>query len=224
MKKTLLALLPLIALIFGATSCNNNDEPSQQIYYEVATLVSATSNQSVFEIPNNDDFSSTTLTFTNVGLEPELYKPGTRWIIGYSLNEETSYGSATGTLYQLGSVYNGILTEGTAQSTSAWMTKAQNILSIWRSGKWLNFITQSTFVDYNQPPKTFSLVVDSETIEDEYPNVYLIYEPSESVDANTQNFYSSFNIESVWSLPNVKGINLIYVDYNGKQTVQLSKI
>ena len=223
MKKTLFALLPLIALIFGTTSCNNNNEPSGQLYFEIATLVRASADQTIFDIPNNDNITSTRLTFTNIGIDTTLYKPGTRWIVGYTIDTEPSYGNITGTLYSLGYVYNGVLTEGTSQSTGAWKTQAQNVLSIWRSGKWLNFITQSTYVDYNSLPKTFSLVVDSETLDNAYPDVYLLYEASENIDATTSNFYSTFDIESVWDRPNVKGINLTYINFNGQQQLTLNK-
>ena len=213
MKKTLALLFSSLILLAVSTSCNDKDNQlPENIMFDFATFVESNSNGTACEVQQLNDSPVAYLFFPNAkNLSTQAYKPGTRVYIAYSMDDNKFYTSGTGTLYGIAPIYNGVIKEGTAASTNQWKTMSQNIQSMWRTGKWINISTQCTYIDYNQLPKKFELVADTETLNDDYPVVYLIYEPAESKDANTKSFDASINIESVWDLPNVKGIKLKYV-------------
>ena len=221
----LFATLSLIA-----TSCNSNDPYDGgdwgNILTDIATFVSTSDNGSVFTVQEDGDSPAVTLTFINKLTNKDLI-PGTRWLLAYIPESGVAYQSGPATLFGISYVLNGTLEEATAESTTNWRSMGQNVDAVWRTGKWLNINAQCDYV--TRSPKQYSLVVDETTLEDPYPVVHLLYEADTSAQSETKRLFSSFDISSVWDLPNVKGItlnivglsgNLLYKFDKGTQTVQ----
>lgn len=225
MKKNLFRIflsLFLIAAVTTVTSCNssgNNDSPidPNKVVYNIATLTSFNENVSVFTIDQDNDDANFTMTFSNVKLNPEVFKVDTRYLIAYQPDNNQPGTSGTGYLAGVIYVYNSVITEGTAQSTNEWMTLRQDLTSVWRSGKWINIQTKCTYV--GDAPKVYNLVVDETTLENEYPDAYLIYDyDNTNPDLRTRDFYATFDISSVWTLPTVKGLRVHILATNGLKT------
>ena len=215
MKKSCFNFLAFFAIVitfgFLTASCSK-DEPSvpNEFFMDIATFVSSTENGVVVTVQGEGDSQPATISFPNQRITTDL-KPGTRVLIAYRPNNGIPYITDTGTLYGMWYVYNGKITFGTKESTGLWMTMPQNILSVWRTGKWLNFQAECTYV--NDKPTAYELVVDETTLGNPYPQVHLIYTADKGPDAQTQEFYASFDISEVWDLDNVQGI-VLYVDGN----------
>lgn len=222
--KFLGALVIVFTLVVGATSCNSDKgyEPGQAVYYDIVTLVSTNDKGTVVSLQQDGDSPLVTLTFPEQRIDTTLVPVKSRFLIAYTTSSGKPYESGTATLYGIGYVYNSVLTYGTKDSTHSWATMQQNILSFWRTGNWINIQAECTYT--SERPKTYDLVVDETTLDTDYPEVHLIYEPSQSGDGlNTKLFYSSFNIEDVWSLPNVKGLKVSVYGNNGMKTYTFSK-
>lgn len=216
-----MVLIAAAAMLCGTTSCNHNDPDAPTLFYEIATLKIKGADASVFSFRKENDSPLVEMTFPIAKSSLNGYDEGKRYIIAYTSDSGDAYASGMGVLYAIGYVYNSAITEGTAQSTGAWATMQQNIMSLWRSGEWINIQAECTY--NTERPKTYSLVVDETTLDMDYPEVHLIYEPDETGNANTKMFYATFDISDVWMRPNVKGITLYAVGNSGPKTYTFDK-
>lgn len=217
--KTLTLLLPIwIAGVF-ATSCNTDSPGVVDIYTDIATFVSSNSTGSVFTLRQNADSAEVTLTFPTK-VDTESIKPGTRVLLAYSPDNGKVYESGPATMYGLYYVYNGVITESTAEATDNWSTMDQNVVSIWRTGKWLNFNVMCRYVT---EPLQYDLVVDEATLNTSCPTVYLLYKADNTVAATVRRFYASFNISELWNNPEFTGFTLKVKGVNGMETFNFDK-
>ena len=220
-KSKLLYLMATLVIGVCLLSCNNDDTPAQNLYYDVATLVSSQNNVTVCEVQQDGDSPVATYTFTNAQLNTNEWAPGCRLLIAYTLDNSKPYETGNGNLYGWGYVYTPTLTEGTSESTSSWSTEVQNLLQIWRTGKWINIISSCTYSDKH--PDVYKVVADAETLDSEYPVVRVIYESDKNAGAETQYLYTSVDIESLWERPNAKGIRFTILDITGAQSFVFEK-
>lgn len=207
-----------------ATSCNNsnNDDPlPPKLFYDIATLEFSNEEGSTFTLRQENDSPIITLTFPGQTVNTEQVPLGTRVLIAYYPESGLAYTSGQAKLYAIGYVYNSEIEEGNAESTKQWQTMAQNMLGMWRTGNWINIQTQCTYV--NNTPMTYDLVVDETTLDEEYPQAYIIYIPTDAANALTRDFYATFDISSVWNRPNVKGLRIRVVENNGPRTYSFIK-
>lgn len=220
-KKFSLGLAACLTCAFMTTSCNDNNDESIVIFYDIATLTESNSNGFVFTFRQINDSELVTLT-SSQKINGDV-TVGNRYLIAYTTESGNPYESGPATFYTgLGYVYNGAISYGTAETTGSWATMQQNLQSMWRSGEWINIQTFATCGE-NDPAK-YELVVDSTTLSSDYPKAYLIYEPDKSAIASTRQFYASFNISEVWDLENVKGLSITFMGTNGTQTQDFPKI
>lgn len=204
-------------------SCNStgDEPPAGDVFYDIATLVSSSKEAgTVVTVQEGANTPLVTLTFPNE-INKELVPVGTRFLLAYVPLSGVAYQSGPITVYGIGYVYNSVVTEGNKETTNSWATMQQNIISLWRTGNWINIQAECTYVQ--EKPTMYKLVVDETTLDTEYPEVHLLYEADTSVNADTKLFYSTFNIESVWSLEHVKGIRVTAVGNTGTRTYNFMK-
>lgn len=219
---TFAMLLCVIAGISFTSCSSSGDEPVREVYYNFATLVSATDGGIVVQAQKDSDSPVYTMTFTGVRADTTVVPVGSRLLVAYiPTDASTAYASGSPTLAGIWAVYTSKITEGDSESTSKWKTKAQPAVELWRTGKWINVQAMCTYKEIK--PTTYDLVVDTSTLGEEYPTAYIIYDPYEGVGASTQTFYASFNIESVWAMPSVHGLNVIALVNGQSKTFKFDK-
>jgi hypothetical protein len=93
---------------------------------------------------------------------------------------------------------------------------------MWRTGNYLNLRMR---VDYSETARYFGLVVDSLTLNDAEPEVYLLHNLNGAPDNYLREAYASFDISKVWGLPTCKGLRVHVNDTNlQKDIYEFSKI
>lgn len=227
-RSILLSFLTILSVLTLTTSCNSNDPAGPgvgDLFFDIATLESATDNGSTFTLRKDGDSPLVTLTSTvpKSQINADYFPVGCRLLIGYLPESGEAYVSGPVTLYILSYVYNGVIQESTAEATTNWNTASQQVNSIWRTGNWLNFHVMCDYASINLKPNKYDLVVDETTLNDEYPKAYVIYEPDTRVNSVTQNFYASFNIAEVWNLPHVKGLQVQVLLHTGERLYTFKK-
>lgn len=218
------ALLAIMFIGLFATSCNSkSDGPDidDKTLYDIATLVSSNDAGTTVTLRKDGDSPLVTLTFPNQKIDTEKIAVGERFLIAYETATGTPYQSGTALLKAYMRIYNSKIIEGTKDSTHSWATMQQDVMSMWRTGSWINVQALCTYS--GERPNMYDLVVDKNTLGNEYPEAYLLYEANTSPSANTQVFYATFNISSVWSLSNVKGLRVTMYSSGGKRTMTFSK-
>ncbi len=88
--------------------------------------------------------------------------------------------------------------------------------SVWRSGRYLNFRMR---LDYSDEPRRFGLVVDSLTLTDPEPQLYLVHDLNGSPDNFLRESYASFDIEKVWNQPSCLSVAVHVNDSNLKKDI-----
>ncbi|MCM1505248.1 MAG: hypothetical protein NC127_08640 [Muribaculum sp.] len=83
--------------------------------------------------------------------------------------------------------------------------------SVWRTGEFLNFRMR---IDYSEQPRYFGLVVDSLTLTDPEPQLYLVHDLNGSPDNFLRENYASFDITNVWDQPTCRAIVVHVNDIN----------
>lgn len=217
--KVLKWFAPVVMVILAAsavTSCNSKSEfvLDDNWMYDMVTLVQSNDDGSVVTLQKDGDSRLVTLTFTN-RIDTTKAPIGSRIWIAYWPMSGVAYTSGPADLKAWRWVYNAKIQEGTKDSTHQWMTKQQEVQNMWRTGNWLNVVTYCSYT--NEAPKEYRLVVDSTTLDSEYPEAYLLYDDDQNPQtAQTLLFYASFDISSVWNLPHVKGLRVTASGYDGK--------
>lgn len=219
--KALSLFLAVIAISTMMSACTK-DEPAELLYYDFATLDGVQEGVgSSATVLRPKDLSPVHLLFPNQYIDTKKFPVNSRILIAYVPEDGQAYQSGNATLYGVGYVYNGKVTEGTSDETDSWATNMQNLWTISLTGSWLNFQTECTYS--NEYPQTYAVVVDETTLDSEYPELHVIYEPSTTVDARTQLFYASFDVSSVMDNDNVKGIKVFVMETVGPKTYTFEK-
>lgn len=215
---TLLAIV--FCLIFS--SCNNdNNNPyiPGTACYDFVTFVETSETGSVFTFQKSNDSELITLTSAE-RLNPEKVKPGSRIIIQYiPSGGQDVYQSGPITLYGIAQITNGKTDPMTMDEIRAWPSNRIKMHSISRSG---NYIDVWLEANISNAPKRFVIVADQATVNDEYPQLYLIFESDNNVNIPRQ-VYGSFDLNPVWELNSCKGVQVHYQDVTGDEVVKFEK-
>jgi hypothetical protein len=201
------------------TSCNSDDpgtditNSSTAVIYNIVTYEGTTDdNVTTFTFRESDDKPLITLTAADWAPTKEI-DPGTRLLLAYTAQKVNTSGSITVLSAQL--IYGGTigydsLTPGTEVATDPiWLN------SLWRDGSYINVDCK---VDYAVTPARFSLVADTLTIHDDFPDLYLIHESGAQFSEYSRRIYASWDIDSVWQLPTCQGVTIHFRDSNRNLT------
>lgn len=220
---TLLAILFTITLGLGVTSCNKDDNGGMpipdNICADFVTFVSTNDQGTVFTFRKSGDSDLITLTAA-VKVDTEQIKPGSRVIIQYvpSGGQEV-YQSGPITLYGITRILNDGIEEEDMETIASWGHDPINVHTIARSGQYLDLWAEA---NCGSKPKRFVLVADKATLENEYPELYLIFVTDDDL-GRTRQIYASFDLSKVWDLETSLGAKLTYYTGSGTETMTLHK-
>lgn len=224
LKNTLAVMFTVVLAGIFMPSCStgNGDEPDvSKMMYDIATLTSSSENGSTVTVRKDADSPLITLTFANQQVDTTKVAIGQRFVIAYVPLTPEPYQSGAAVMYAYLDIYNGTMTVGTKESTNSWATMQQDLMAIWRTGHWINIQAMCTY-DKLKPAK-YDLVVNQATLNDEYPEAYLLYERTTTPGANTKTLYTTFNIDDVWDRDDVLGLKINVFTDQGQQTFTFKK-
>lgn len=209
LKKTMLALVALIAMV-GLSSCNIDDpnQPITDVYTDIVTISRLDGAAPTFTYQRDGDSPLVTLSASeNI---PTNYREGERVVISYApLNGLTQNESGAVRLLAIAPT-EGLgqpLARSNAEKTGNWATGMVDMRGVWRTGPYLNLV----FAVYTaSPAKQCKVYLDENTIDDDYPRAYLIFEPSETGTPGNYMVYCSYSISEIWSKKSCKGIKVFY--------------
>lgn len=213
------ALIPFVAAALSLASCDNggDDIPSSPIYTDVVTVASM-SPATVFTMTPPDGSQLVTLTY-NGSINKEVFEVGDRVLISYQTDAER-YQSGTINLAGIGLTFGEgkPFEEVTSASTGGFVSQEVNRAEAWRSGRYLNV---AFTVNNNTMPAECRVVLDAETKNDEYPQLYLLYNQKTVTVAPETAFYMSYSLSEVFDLSSCKGVKFNYNTGYGKQQITI---
>ena len=191
------------------SSCDNPyPEADDTGYIDIVTFVSTTSNSATFEMQQRDDSPVITYVARDLSVDTAYCPSGTRLLLAYAPISGEAYKS--GYIHVLGmqGVYNAKVKQ--AAIPQDWDANAMFLLDMWRSGRYINISSVITSVDV---PKRYELLVDPATIDDEYPQLYVVFD-NEKINETERAYFASFDISSVLNKPTCLGVVVHLNDSN----------
>ncbi len=222
-KITLSLIAGILTLSLG--SCTKDDEPNNgggTIYTDIVTVASTTGNVTKFTLQEKDDSRPATLTTTQ-SIDEKAIKPGERVVISYRTDTDLHYVDDDITVYGMATCFGRgeEVPAGLASDNADWMTSPIYMGSLWRAGKYINVIFQA----YTAPePKKCKIVLDEKTKNSEYPEMYFLFEPDNTLASDNYALFVSYSIAEIWDQKTTKGVKVTYKDESGNHTLTFTKI
>lgn len=217
--KLILASLALAAL--GFTACNGDDEPIRKSFIDIVTLDTNTSSGATMSFNRLDDSPQIFLT-SSVQLPEKYFKAGTRILIIYQTPTDEQYVSGPCDIIQAGNTLGAgeAPIPAVVDTLDNWKSSNMEIVQKWRSGSYLNF--SASMYTYGAPAK-FRTYVDEKTLDNEYPELHVTYEPTTNGQQQNLTYYASYNIANIINRPNAKGVRVRYISAAGEKEFTIER-
>lgn len=222
MKLALLTYRWLVAwlvlqLLFVLTACEDKEqEPHPALLYNICELAEASDAGAVFHLYRPDADQPVILTAEGLSVaneNGEFPASGTAGMLAYYPAIGEPYKDSAVSVTYWAAINNLKLRIPAPEEADAyladWGAEAVRYLAGWRGGDKLYLRLQ---LPYSTIPRRFGLVADPATLADDFPRVYLCHERKEDAPTFDRQYYFAFDIASIWSLPDVKGLRLMVND------------
>ncbi|MCM1094521.1 MAG: hypothetical protein NC421_11260 [Lachnospiraceae bacterium] len=203
---TAIALLVLLAISAG--SCSEEEYNHRALFSDIVTATQNTPQGAEFEFIRYDDSPAVTFTAPGMAVKDELI--GKRVLLRYYAL--SGNGSSTENIEIAAlSPINCDTARVAAVDTIAWNATPVYLNSIWRSGKYINLHLR---VIYTETARLFNLTVDSATIDDAVPQLYMCHDTFGAPDNYMFETYASYDISKIWNRTTCTGIDIHINDSN----------
>ena len=216
MKKSLLHIvialtiaLPLALLSSGCRDGNMNEVVPTT--YDIVCLNQVSKSLTVFTLtkPGNRDLISYTC---NGQFDTTYVKVGQRMLLAYHIpNGGVPYRSGNIEPIGYSLITNDKLRRGNISDVENWDRDPVYMISAWMSQDYLNIRAR---LPYDTKERLLAVMVDESSLDNEYPDCYLIHRLEEPVNTFERNYYTSFDMSALRKLPACKGFNLILNNSN----------
>lgn len=202
------AIALLASLAISATSCSDEEYNHRALLSEIVTATKNTPRGAEFELIRYDDSPAVTLTAPGMAVKDELI--GKRVLLRY-YSPPGSGATAEEIEIAALSPINCDTARVAAIDTIAWNATPVYLNSIWRSGTYINLHLR---VIYTETARLFNLTVDSATINDAVPQLYMCHDTFGAPDNYMFETYGSYDISKIWNRSTCTGIDIHINDSN----------
>lgn len=208
--------MALVVVSAALAGCGRDgvDGPVDMDFTEIATYEGNRDGHAVFTFRKVDDSPLVTLTASSA--MPGELEQGTRVLINYTIPGNQPYTSGSISLRGAARITQSPVIMDDPEVLRLWGIDPLWLYSMWRSGDYINLLVRLT---YTSEPRVFGLVLDPSTSSMEYPMLYVAHIISEEVDYHDREYYASFDISAVRSMPGVKGVRIGVNDTNMGQQI-----
>ncbi len=126
-------------------------------------------------------------------------------LLGYVPLNGKSYTSGTVDVKAVGVVTNDRLMKGKPETLTDWDSDPVWLASLWRAG---GKVVMRMQLVYDNKPRIFRLVVDETTINDEYPDAYLVNIRRNDSENFMRQYYVAFDVHALWTYATCKGLRI----------------
>ena len=212
-RKTLYILLLPVALMVCACS----DEPERDYGDFLEAFVKNEGNK-VLTYHAHDDSPLITL-HANVWND-EAVPVGDRAIIRYTVTEKISDYEYNVRIDDYAKIFSDVLRQADAPTIAGFESTPITITSLWRSG---NYINLNSWIRVPEKTPKVILVLDEATIEDETPQLHLIYSVYGQEVYFERKCYASFDITNLWTRNTCQAIDIHVTTPSGNKVFRFEK-
>lgn len=214
MKLTACMTIALMTAVTALTACDGNDgEPTTEVTsYDIVCLASVDKTGSSYTLTK--PLGSELITYrSHEIMDTTRIKVGSRFMLAYRPADGKPY--VSGIIKPLGysPVTNDTLRRGYISKIDGWDQDPVYLLSNWMSQDYLNLRAR---LPYDTRARALGVMVDSLTLNAEYPDCYLIHRLESPVNTFDRSYYMSFDMSWLRKLDNCRGFNLILNNSNLK--------
>ncbi len=208
-----------IVAVTTATACSDDSYNDSIMLSDVVSIHAVDESEgTTFTFRRYDD--SPVITLVDPSLKINAEYVGNRALLYYYPESGQAYESGSISVAGI-NIINSDTTIIRPISRYDWDASPIFLNSIWRSGEFLNFRMR---LDYSEVPRYFGLVVDSLTLTDPEPQLYLVHDLNGAPDNFLRENYASFDITNVWNQPTCRAITVHVNDINlNNDTYKFSK-
>lgn len=211
--------LTLTAGMLGSCSDEETYNESQSAVYQMVTFTGDSESGATFDYVLDNDNGAVHLYAPKIQMSTAKYEVGDRLIIRYLPVDGDLLKSGEIKLTGYIRVINSELTTSTSEETDDFKTSSTYLLSMWRTGDYLNYHGK---VYYVSEPDTLAFTVDRKTLEDEYPVIHMIYEPDSIAGGTVNSIYASVNVSSLIGNEKYKGFKVQMDNTNGTNNNEIT--
>lgn len=210
-KMMMQMFLSVMAALMTLSCGDDGPYNDKAALYDLVTFEENSADGAVFTFQRRDD--SPLITLVAKGTKVSEIENDTRVIIGYYPASGQSYTSGEITLLSVNKVNQDTVHVVSSDKLTGWNATPVYLNSVWRSGEYLNMYMR---VAYSEEGRIFRVAVDSATIDDQMPQLYLMHDLLDAPDNFTRRAYLSVDMSGVWSRPHCQGVTLHINDSNLK--------
>lgn len=208
-------VLPVVFLALVSSSCDEDggNPNTRMALYDIVTFENTGDEGSVFTFQKSGDSPLIKLDAFGFKLDTEKVSLGSRVLLGYYPKSGEAFVSGDIEVLGVGLINNDTTVIRPIERYD-WQANPVYLYALWRTGKYLNLHAR---LEYSSEPRMFGLVVDSLTLDDEIPQLYLVHNLMGEPENFEREAYASFNIENVWNRPGCQGVTVYVEDLNLRQ-------
>lgn len=199
-------------------SCISNDPGDEDKYLGISLVTYEGTQNSVTTFTYQTLNDSPLITYTTAWTPQQALEPGTRLLIVYGMDNLPTQGGEIN-LRQASLVYGGKL--DWIDNATDWSSEPIQLNALWRTGHYINLDCLATY--NNGGKRELTLSVDRATESTSCPVLYLSHENKNPDMIYDQRIYGSWNVDTLWSRPDVEGLKIKLVDSEGKNEFTFSK-
>ncbi|MCM1449354.1 MAG: hypothetical protein NC082_03350 [Clostridiales bacterium] len=222
MKALFNMLATFVIAMAVMTSCSDDGEPTSAVtVYDIVCLADMGDNGSVFTLtkPMGNELITYTATQKIDTLKVAI---GQRMMLAYRIaDDRLPYTTGSITAIGYSPVTNDTLRHGYISKIEGWDNDPVYLMSSWLSQDFLNMRVR---IPYDEKPRTLAVLVDSLTLDAEYPDCYLVHRLAEPVNSFERSYYLSFDMSTLRDLKQCRGFNLILNNSNLKKDTYQFKL
>ena len=193
-----LLLLTTLLLFAACDKQEDIDRAYTDYRYDIVTYLGQNDRGAVFEYLGRNDSSAVRMQ-SRVDVSKDV-KAHERVLLRYDFVDAMPAENRDIDVYGCSTIFNDSLRQTTISPDSLPRHEVK-LRSLWRTGEFLNLHCQ---VQYTGKARTFMLVADGNTLEQDTVHCYLLHDVRGERTTFWRDCYASFNVGALWKRPTVK--------------------
>lgn len=195
MKQLHQFIILLLTILLSLAACDKQDDIDRSYTdyrYDIVTYLGQNGTGAVFEYLGHGDSTAVRLQ-SRVDVSKDV-KPDHRVLLRYNFADVTPSGSRAIDVYSCSTIFSDSLRQSDMSPDSLPRHQVK-LRSIWRTGQFINMHCQ---VEYTGKARTFMLVADANTLEQDTVHCYLLHDLRGERSSFWRDCYASFNVGALW--------------------------
>ncbi len=208
-----------VGLMSMLLSCSDEPDYDYGDFLEVvAVYQGSTAEGCMFAYQARDDSPVVTLRVS--GSELKDVDAGERIMLRYTVLDDLSATEKLIRIDAASKIVNDVLRQADEETLGKISSEPVDMTSVWRSGRYVNVFC---WVPYVGSHFQMLLVAEESALDDEVPELRLLYDMMGGIPAFERRCYASFDIGNLWERETCRGVRIRVDDVDGEKIYEFNK-